>query len=1162
MPAAFGFARTDVVTGDDLMDADSSQPSPPPAAGETQRSSWHPTTLWQGAKAGLFPEPSFIDFKTLYQREAEQLAVAETRPTDTPRKEDDDWFEVGAGVGGDPWVTFTARDRVGLALSGGGIRSATFNLGLLHALASLGVLKRIDYLATVSGGGYIGGFWTAWLARNKAAGEGHFPLGSSPRGGERAEVRHLREFSRFLLPRVGILETEFWAVVMTVLGGLLPSLVAALAVLALAWGAWMLAVSAIALTLWGPGALAALLLVFYTATERRWRKAKKGEENRIERWGFRAGAALGLGLATVGWAQRDRLLPDLIEPYSGAPLTSEYGAFAPAIVLAAALLVLITARTIVARSRRTPGGVAFLVGVERSIARLVGLTTAFVAVAVVWWASGQLDNVGPVGGTVFGTAGLTALFAWARKWLSEPLQDTRGATLTRVALNWLKRATPRVLATLIWLLLFLLVGTGVRWASLPDAEVIWLQFGYAMVSSGGVVLLTMWWFDPARVGLHEFYRSRISRCYLGASNTQGTTEPERAARNRYVGERPGDDLTLGDLRKAPVRPLHLVCTAANDLSGDHLGTLYRGAKSAVLSANGISVGNQTGKLDYLRLSAALTASAAAFNSHMGRVSMDMGPAVAFLMSALNLRLGLWVPHPTNPRRTDYLLPGRLFLLELLGHSRADSRQLHLSDGNHFENFGLYELIRRHCRYIIVSDCGADPSVTFDDLANVLRRVREDFDVEIELDVEPLRPDANGRGRQHAVVGTIHYDGLNGVDKGTLLYFKPVLTGEEPPDVLQYRSRNEQFPHETTGDQFYDEAQWESYRRLGQHAGRDTLAHAETIPREAADFVDRLFLGVRERLHPAAEGHQEVFVAMSDRCAALEADVFSQGPDGLRRELFAEAVELRGAEHPDLENEIQALSYLMRAIQIMEDVWVAADLEHYWSHPLNQGWMNYFHRWASTPSFRRWWPILRPIYSSGFREFAEERFGVGIGDEQAQSGSRPVRSSVRLSMVPETRLDVFTRGHAWRQYAQRAARPDLNAVAVLVYRMELLEGAGAAGSRPLDVGFALMRETEEPHGWTAACSADDFFVPPALMGAGIVGRMLDALIAHYRDPKRTASRRFQRLAVVFDGESAGPRGRAARDERVRQIEFFKSRGFRAMRTGDATLGQVTLSLRLR
>jgi hypothetical protein len=147
--------------------------------------------------------------------------------------------------------------------------------------------------------------------------------------------------------------------------------------------------------------------------------------------------------------------------------------------------------------------------------------------------------------------------------------------------------------------------------------------------------------------------------------------------------------------------------------------------------------------------------------------------------------------------------------------------VHLSDGGHFENLGLYELVRRHCRFIIVSDCGADPEYKFDDLGAALRRIRTDFGVEIDIDISPLIPGPNGRATQHMAVGTIYYDQAS--DLGILLLFKPNLLGEEPDDVQQYRRRNTAFPQEPTGDQFYDEAQWESYRRLGEHAARSPFA---------------------------------------------------------------------------------------------------------------------------------------------------------------------------------------------------------------------------------------------------------------------------------------------------------------------------------------------------
>ena len=1150
-------------------DSPSSSASPDPGEPEDQAS----TSTWrERAATGLRGEHEIITFKELCRREA---TLFDGPPAHTPADrqatagpEPPTPFRVDVGASGEPWMSATSRDRFGLALSGGGIRSATFNLGLLQALASLGILAHVNYLATVSGGGYIGGFWTRWIARRTLAGQptggAHFPVDGRHGGGEVAEVRHLREFSRFLLPRLGIHRTEFWAAVMTVLGGLLPSLVAALAVLTLGWGGWRLVEAQLHRPdPWGYRAFAILLFVFFVACEATWlRRAKRqapvpgetaSDAPPVELWGYSMACGAGLVVASVAWALRNSTW---MEASPGARVLLE-GDFGPAVVLGAWALVLLVLRTLTGRFVRdwSEVGVSLIAGLERSLSRVLALTAALSVLGLLWWAGGHLSRFS-LTLTAGSTPLLAALFAWARKWLSEPTVETRGTRVVQIAVQHLKRATPRVLATLVWLLMVFLMGAAVRWISDGTID---SSFGYLMAAAAGIVLLTMWWFDPARVGLHEFYRSRISRCYLGASNTATSGDEHlRAARNRSVNELPNDDLTLGDLRAARVRPLHLVCTAANDLSGDHLASLYRGARSAVLSANGISIGNETAQLEHLRFSAALTASAAAFNSHMGRVSMSLGPSVAFLMSTLNLRLGLWVPHPQNPWRKSFFFPGRFFLLELFGYSRADRRHLHLSDGNHFENFGLYELIRRHCRWIIVSDCGADPSVTFDDLANVQRRVREDFGVEIELDVAPLRPDAEGRSRQHAVAGTIHYDGPNGADKGSLLFFKPTLTGDESADVLHYKTKMQTFPHESTGDQFFDEAQWESYRRLGEHAGWSTLAFAETLKREHASFSDRLFAAIRERLHPAAEGHRDTFVEMSARCAELESDVFANGPEGLRQELFPEAVDLASnqALPGPLDDEIASLGYLVRAIQIMEDVWVASDLDRYWSHPLNEGWMNYFQRWASTPTFRRWWPILRSIYSNGFRDFAKDRFGVSVRDEQARPDSDAGYDGTRLSLHVVDNLDRFRHGHAWRQYIQRSAAPDLQGVTVLAYRMRLADGIGGTSPGTIDVGFALVREAGDAASRTATVQAQHFYVPPALMGAGIISRQLDAVLDHYQ------RRGVRQMTVVFGEGAAKPvRGRAAREARVREIEFFKSRGFEPPAQQGATLGDLSLTRRL-
>lgn len=1128
-----------------------------------------------------------LTFEELYQEETRQLSRSMPAGSDGAKVGE---LQVRSGSAGEPAVCFTPHDRFGLALSGGGIRSATFNLGLLQSLARLGILKHVDYLATVSGGGYVGGFWTAWLhRRGKRTGPERFPLGSDRRSGERAEIRHLREFSRFLLPRVGILQTEFWAIVMTVLGGMLPSLLAALAVLGTAWYLWVIGLVTLTLPGWaGQSVNAFALLLYLAATEIKWRNAGRAEQNARETWTY---AVAGVASALFVFLQVRNVVagPNL---FAWSSFSTAENALAIPTVLTVCALGLLVLRVLAARVLSGDASISAVTGLERCAIRMVALTAGMFGLAGLWLVSGWLGKASSdfeLKLTAGGTALSAALFAWAKKWLTQPVQESRGGTFVEFAVERLKRATPKVLAMLVWLLLFVIVGALVhRWGD-RTGHVMEPKFWLPFIAGLGIIAVVALIFDPARVGMHDFYRSRLARCYLGAANfvVRGP-EAERVAQNRQVAERPGDDLKLGQLREID-RPIHLVCVAANDMSGDPLGNLYRGARSAVLSGNGISLGNETARLDDLRFSSAMTASAAAFNSQMGRVSMDLGPAVGFLMSALNLRLGLWVPHPRNRFRGKYLFPGRFFLAELLGFSRADGHNLHLSDGNHFENFGLYELVRRHCRYIIVSDCGADPEVAFDDLANVLRRVREDFGVEIELDIAPLRPDENNRSRQHAVVGTVHYNGVTGMDKGTILYFKSGLTGDETPDVLQYSTRNREFPHEGTGDQFYDEAQWESYRRLGEHAADAVLGFFESSRAADVNVPDRLFRDARSRWHPAPEDQNVNFLEMSERCANLEHDLMSGGPERLRAEFFAEATALaalrpkpvpeKKAESvpavSEAEIDIQVLGYLMRVAQIMEDLWVAADLDRYWSHPLNEGWMNYFRRWAATPSFRRWWPVIASFYGIGLRAFVGERFHVGASDPASprHDAANGARAQLHFREVTDS-AKFMQESFAARQYGQGRPAPVLSGRRVFAYDLELLGYNGQLSEEKLPVGLIIVREelvdaAKPDVGWAVIWDVDDLFVPDCLYGAGFVSKLLDAVLRFYRTPPVDAGRVYSEARVEFAGVGGAanrsartaPRGRAARYECVREIEFYKSRGFSYVRAEDPRTGAISLRVML-
>ena len=146
------------------------------------------------------------------------------------------------------------RGPSALCLSGGGIRSATFALGVLQGLANVGVLGKLDYLSTVSGGGYIGGWFTAWLRREGAAGRAEVletldpgrALHQAHCGNESDDVspvERVRRTCRYLAPRGGIVSADVWTLVTTMARNLvlnwlviLPLLAAALMIPRLYYG--------------------------------------------------------------------------------------------------------------------------------------------------------------------------------------------------------------------------------------------------------------------------------------------------------------------------------------------------------------------------------------------------------------------------------------------------------------------------------------------------------------------------------------------------------------------------------------------------------------------------------------------------------------------------------------------------------------------------------------------------------------------------------------------------------------------------------------------------------------------------------------------------------------------------------------------------------------
>jgi hypothetical protein len=264
----------------------------------------------------------------------------------------------------------------------------------------------------------------------------------------------------------------------------------------------------------------------------------------------------------------------------------------------------------------------------------------------------------------------------------------------------------------------------------------------------------------------------------------------------------------------------------------------------------------------LPLSTWVGISGAAFSTGMGQ-NTNLG--LSLLAGLTNLRLGYWWNSPVPPSGSDGRasatltnFAGDLVQSYLLRELRGDfegthSNRWYLSDGGHFENTGVYELVRRRIPFIVACDNGADPNYEFADLVNLIRKLRIDLGADLEMvgDEEldrllgasgPLRSafgsledmipepgeDEKGRSGPYAALARIRYESAPATPDeavvSTLLLIKPRVTGTELPDLVRYKKANIAFPQQPTTDQFFDEAQWESYFQLGLVIAQTLFAH--------------------------------------------------------------------------------------------------------------------------------------------------------------------------------------------------------------------------------------------------------------------------------------------------------------------------------------------------
>jgi len=326
-------------------------------------------------------------------------------------------------------------------------------------------------------------------------------------------------------------------------------------------------------------------------------------------------------------------------------------------------------------------------------------------------------------------------------------------------------------------------------------------------------------------------------------------------------------------------------------------------------------------------------------------------------------------------------------------------------------------VRRRCRYIIIGDGEQDGQLTFGSLGGAVRKCRADFGVEIDIDPHPIKL-TNGRSTAHCVIGTILYpepdDPANAVAmsvvstgtgpnarfanvqpathcaRGWLLYLKSSLTGNEPVDVLQYQSENPDFPHQSTGDQFFTESQFESYRRLGLHIFREAF---EGVLEQRIPGTDRpgdpppltkVFQDLTTKWYARIPTDDASASRLNDSYAKTVKRLGETDLSGMLESALAGLKEPPKWE-PGAPSQAQFV-YVVEQLQLMENVFFEFKFEHraHRANPRSRGWMTVFRQWAHSPGFDGVWQRVQHTYNPVFQDFITRLQRDGIDDVPIQN----------------------------------------------------------------------------------------------------------------------------------------------------------------------------------
>ena len=799
-----------------------------------------------------------------------------------PRKVlEDEWAYVRArrarvGLASDDSEGDAPDQLVGVALSGGGIRSATLSLGVLQHLIRRGWMRQVDLLSTVSGGGYIGSCITSLLSRGDHSLETpvqpeqkhldwkrceRFDLDAQGPFDGHEQLHHLRRHGDFLVARRGLFRHEFVRLLGSIPAGLLTIWLGLALFLVVASSAWLLLLA----LLLDPVSWQSLATGGWIS----WEQAldSQGPSTRVVMWGIGLGGliAMLLEIGLYPLRERKRLQRPAVAEGRGEPPEQlaqrrefqNYAAFLPLLTLLGCLVARTTLRGDPVSLLCAPAAA----GLGAWLAIWGAWSWSAKTGGKFWTPPSRSVAAAKLGLTLYVAVGgvalyLASLFLWSSRgtadWqltsfassavllrlftLFTGGSDQGSTALRRVAMAVRQWSLVLIVPVFLFAGLFTFAHWALAWTGGSAGQIAALGGGAALLFVAHGL-----YFDLNRASPHYFYRDRLSEAYLRTDRVTRTDKPgAEGAQNRLQCETLRDDhqLLLQDLHKEDPgletrtkvdtngAPYHLLSCAVNMPGSRDLARRSRKSDYWMFSRYWIGSGStgyertQVYRNGRTTLAAAMTISGAAAASAMG---FHTSAAQAFALTLFNVRLGFWAEHPThNPKGPDWRIWPLLLARELFASTNARGKYVNLSDGGHTgDNLGIYPLLQRRCKLIVAIDGERDPDLSFPSFSSALRQIYTDENVKVTVDVTPV-----ASGKRHHALGRIEYPALDDstpAETGVIVVLKSsYIDGKVPTEVRSYKQQYDEFPHQSTADQFFDDDQFEAYRALGGHIAEEFL----------------------------------------------------------------------------------------------------------------------------------------------------------------------------------------------------------------------------------------------------------------------------------------------------------------------------------------------------